>query len=107
MAKAAPKAPVKTEKKKAAPSNAASSIELIIKACETSLTKLNELNIDHQLQSEINWCLGSFQEDRNPIGLYQMAERSLIIFKAEQAKKTKGVTAKLITDIEKALKADA
>ena len=107
MAKAASKAPVKTEKKKAAPKNAASSTELILKACEISLAKLSELNIDHQLQSEINWCLGSFQGDGNPIGLYQMAERSLIIFKAEQAKKTKGVTTKLITDIEKALKADA
>jgi hypothetical protein len=108
MAKAAPKAPVKAAPKKAAPKKTAvSPTELIIKACETSLAKLNDLNIDHQLQSEINWCLSSFQNDGNPIGLYQMAERSLIVFKAELAKKTKGVTSKLITDIEKALKADA
>jgi hypothetical protein len=107
MAKAAPKAPVAKEKKAAAPKNAPSSVELIIKACETSLSKLSELNLDHQLQSEINWCLGSFQNDGNPTGLYQMAERALIIFKAEQAKKTKGITAKVISDIEKAIKADA
>ena len=107
MAKAALKAPVKAETKKAAPKIAASSTELIIRACEMSLVKLNELDIDHQLQSEINWCLNSFQNDGNPIGLYQMAERSLIIFKAELAKKTKGITVKLVGEIEKALKADA
>jgi hypothetical protein len=108
MAKATSKAPVKAAKKTAAPKKTTSSpTDLIIKACEASLAKLNELNIDHQLQSEINWCLTSFQNDQNPIGLYQMAERSLILFKVELAKKTKGVTAKLVGDIEKALKADA
>ncbi|CAN5625251.1 hypothetical protein BH10BAC4_BH10BAC4_05030 [soil metagenome] len=107
MAKATPKAPVKAEKKKTTPKKAVDPTELIVKACEVSLAKLNALDLDHQLQSEVNWCLSSFQNDQNPIGLYQMAERSLLIFKAELAKKTKGVTAKLITDIEKALKADA
>ncbi|HQQ98578.1 MAG TPA: hypothetical protein PLX35_15010 [Cyclobacteriaceae bacterium] len=77
--------------------------ELIVAACEVSLAKLNQLGIEHELQAEINWCLGSFQNDGNPIGLYQMAERSLIVFKTEQAKKTKGVTATLIKDLEKAL----
>ncbi|NOT73658.1 MAG: hypothetical protein HOP08_01930 [Cyclobacteriaceae bacterium] len=107
MAKAPSKAPAATAKKTPAPKKAGSPIELIVKACEVSLTKLNELNIEHELQSEINWCLGSFQNDQNPIGLYQMVERSLIIFKAELSKKTKGVTAKLVADLEKALKADA
>ncbi|MBY0435764.1 MAG: hypothetical protein K2U26_16830 [Cyclobacteriaceae bacterium] len=101
----AAKAPAKKATTKAAPKKPASTEPLIIKVCEASLIKLNELNLDHQLQSEINWCLGSYQNDRNPIGLYQMAERALPIFKSELAKKTKGVTAKLISDIEKALKA--
>ena len=106
MAKATPKVAAATTKKKTPPKKAASPANLIVKACEASIAKLNELDIEHPLQSEINWCLGSFQNDQNPIGLYQMAERSLIVFKAELAKKTKGVTAKLIGDIEKALKAD-
>ena len=106
MAKATPKVAAATTKKKTTPKKAASSADLVVKACEASIAKLNELDIEHPLQSEINWCLGSFQNDQNPIGLYQMAERSLIVFKAELAKKTKGVTAKLIGDIEKAIKAD-
>ncbi len=115
------KAPVKTEEKKTAPkaaSKAASktaakatpkkttvvSAELIVKACEASLAKLSELDIEYQLQSEINWCLGSYHNDNNPVGLYHMAERALTVINAELAKKTKGVTAKLVSDIEKALK---
>ena len=97
-------APVKTEKKKPAPKKKASPADEIVAICETSLAKLSELNIEHALQSEINWCLGSFQNDHNPIGLYQMAERSLNVFKEELSKKTKGITAKFIGDIEKALK---
>ena len=104
MAKAASKAPVKKVKKKAAPKKTAvSSSELIMKACELALGKLNELNIEHELQSDINWCLGSFRNDQNPVGLYEMTEKSLVVFRAELGKKTKGVTPKLIADIEKAL----
>ncbi len=103
MAKATTKAPAKAAKKAAPKKAAISPNEQIFKACEVALAKLSELDIDHQLQSEINWCLASFQNDGNPIGLYQMADRAVFIFKAEQTKKTKGVTAKLISDIEKAL----
>ena len=114
MAKATSKVPVTAEKKKTTPKKAVSSTDkkagsstdLIIKACEVALVKLSELDLDQQLQSEINWCLASFQNDHNPIGLYQMAERSLIVLKAELAKKSKGITAKLVGDIEKAIQAD-
>lgn len=93
--------------KKAAPTkknSAGNPFQLIENTCVTALAKLQELELDYQLQSEINWCLGSFRNDGNPIGLYQMAERALVIFKAEHATKTKGITTKLIKDIEKALK---
>lgn len=76
---------------------------LIEKACVTGLAKLQELELDYQLQSEINWCLGSFRNDGNPIGLYMMAQRALAIFRAEQVKKTKGVTLALIKQVEKAI----
>lgn len=76
---------------------------LIEKACILALGKLKALNIDERLQSEIQWCLGSYQSDNNPTGLYQMAERALGIFTVELANKTKGVTPKLIADLEKAV----
>lgn len=75
----------------------------IEKVSKDALKKLQDLGIEPELQSDLTWCLGSYSADHNPVGLYTMSERALSIFKAEQARKTKGVTAKLITDLEKAL----
>ena len=76
----------------------------IVKACEDSLKKLRALNIELGLQADIEWCLGSYRNDNNPSGLYLMAERALQVFKFELSKDPKSVPAKLLKDIEKALK---
>jgi len=94
-------APKKVAAKKATSSSTASSLE---KTSEEILKKLKSLDLDHQLQADLEWCLGSFQYDKNPIGLIESAERALIVFKDALDKKTKGVTAKTISDIEKVLK---
>ncbi len=84
-----------------APAKATSTdIESISK---TILTKLKALDLDQTLQSEIEWCLGSYRHDKNPVGLVQAANTAIGLFKTELAQKTKGVTAKLIADIEKAI----
>ena len=80
------------------------STELLEKASEEALQKLQSLGIEQQLQSELEWCLGSYRFDKNPSGLYEVAGRALTVLNAEKAKKTKGVTVKLIGDLEKALK---
>jgi hypothetical protein len=101
------KEPAKKPAVKKAPakktSSSLSASQVIEAASETSLQKLRDLNLDHQLQSEIDWCLASYRSDGNPVGLYHMVERTIGVLKGELAKKTKGVTAKLITDLEKAL----
>ena len=74
-------------------------------ACEAALTKLRELDIEHGLQADLQWCLGSYRADGNPIGLFQMLDRSIAVFEREKTTKTAGVTAKLISDLSKALKA--
>lgn len=99
VAKAAPK---KTAAKTKASKSPA---EIIEAASESSVAKLRELNVDHQLQSEIDWCLASYRSDGNPVGLYQMVERTIGVLRDELGKKTKGVTAKFIGDLEKALAA--
>jgi hypothetical protein len=109
MAKTAAKPSTKTATKETRkPSSRSSAPKIstenrIEKVSEESLQKLRELNIEQNLQSDIEWCLGSYRADRNPVGLYEVAERALAVFKSEKEKKTKGVTAKLITDLEKAL----
>lgn len=92
--------------KKAAPKRATATKSVDIAKISTGiLEKLKSLNIEPTLQAEIEWCLGSYEYDKNPIGLITATKKSLAVFKAELAKKTKGVTAKLIADIEKAANA--
>lgn len=100
VATEAPKAE-KTAKPKAP--KAAKTETSIEQACELAFNTLHELNLDAALQSEIQWCLGSYRHDGNPAGLYIMAKRAVAAFTVEKANKTKGITAKLITDIEKAI----
>lgn len=76
----------------------------IEKVNEEILKKLQDLNVEQALQADIEWCLGSYRNDNNPSGLYVMAERALQVFAFELTKDPKSVPAKLIKDIEKALK---
>jgi hypothetical protein len=105
MAKETAKPAKKTATKRVTATKAtASTSDQIEKVCVESLKKLQELGIEQQLQSDIEWCLGSYRHDNNPSGLYEMAARTLTVLQAEKSRKTKGVTAKMITDLEGALK---
>jgi hypothetical protein len=94
-----------TKKKPAAVKKTAKTKSLVSidKVAQNVLEKLKTLNLDQSLQSDIVWCLGSYTHDQNPVGLIEKTEQALTIFKAELSKKTKGITAKFISDIEKAL----
>ena len=109
MAKTPSKTPAKTAAKTApkkastAPKSKTSSLS-IEKVSMDTLNKLAELGLETQLQADIEWCLGSYKSDNNPTGLFEMAERALKVFAIEKEKKTKGITAKLIGDLEKLIK---
>jgi hypothetical protein len=100
MAKNAVKTSTKAPAKKAStkPTTVAES-NPIVKASETALKKLRDLGIDTQLQADLEWCIGSYKADKNPVGLYEMVRRSVAVFKDN--KSAKGVTPKLINDLEK------
>ena len=103
MAKTPSKSPAKTATKTVTPAKANVVSPSIEKAAEEALSKLKVLGIEPQLQADIEWCLGSYKADSNPAGLYEMTERAIAVLSAEKDKKTKGVTAKLITDLQKAV----
>jgi hypothetical protein len=103
MAKAAAKSSAKPETRKPRAPQAKASNNDIEKVSGQTLEKLQELGIDHQLQKDIEWCLGSYRADNNPVGLYESVKRALAVLRTEKEKKTKGVTAKFITDLEKAV----
>jgi hypothetical protein len=98
-APATKKAPAATKK---APSSKSDS-PAIDQVCVAALKKLQELNLDSQLQGEIEWCLASYANDGNAIGLYQMAERALNDFDSLVASQPKAVPAKLLNDLKKVL----
>ena len=103
MAKSTEKAAVKkASPKKVAAVKKAKPMD-IAAAGTTALSKLKELGIDQPLQADLEWCLGSYKFDKNPAGLHEMIGRAVKVFTIEKDKKTKGVTAKLITDLSKAL----
>jgi hypothetical protein len=104
MAKSTAKNTLTAEKKTAtAKPKAKTSIDVLEKASEETLKKFQSLGIEQQLQADLEWCLGSYRHDGNPIGLLDILNKSLEKLKAEQARKTKGVTTKFITDLEKAV----
>jgi hypothetical protein len=101
----------KTPVKKSAPAKKAAAVKPKAPAAhqienvnEDILKKLQELDVEQALQADIAWCLGSYRNDNNPSGLYIMAERALQVFEFELTKDSASVPAKLIKDIEKALK---
>jgi hypothetical protein len=103
--KSAAKKVTKPAKKLAAPPKPkAPTVNPIEKASEEALHKLKALNIEPGLQGDIQWCLGSYRHDKNPVGLYVMVERALVVFKTTLAKNPKAVPAKFIGDLEKVLK---
>lgn len=101
-AKTAANTPAKAAPKTTKAKGAAS--DTLEQASEEALKTLQSLGIESQLQAELDWCLGSYRHDKNPSGLLEAAGRALVVLNAEKAKKTKGVTVKLIGDLEKVLK---
>ena len=104
MAKAAAKSTTKTETTKSRAPRATASTNNIEKLSEETVHKLQELGTDEQLQRDIQWCQGSYGADNNPVGLYDTLRKALVVLKMEKEKKTKGVSAKLISDLEKTVK---
>ena len=67
--------------------------------------KLVQLQIEDDLVSEIEWCLGSFAFDKNPSGLFEKAEEALNVLTRYKKKNDKKVSKKLLDDLTKAIKA--
>ena len=103
MAKVSAKTETAPVKKSAAKPKAKSTSANIEKVSEDILLKLKDLNIDQQLQADLEWCLGSYRYDQNPTGLITAIGKAHEVLKAAHAKKTKGITATFIGNIEKVL----
>lgn len=75
-------------------------------ACEAALEKFQKIGLEKYAatQSKLEYVLGSFRFDGNPIGLYEIGEKALSDLKSFQKSKPRSVSKKLIEDLEKAIK---
>jgi hypothetical protein len=80
--------------------------EQLQKACQAALTAFNKINKEayNDIRSKLEFVIGSYEYDKNPVGLIEFGEKALIILKDIKAKSPRKVTKKVIDDLEKNLK---
>jgi len=78
----------------------------IEKACAAALDKFQKIGLDKyaDIQSKLEYVLGSYGYDSNPVGLYEIGAKALKEIKKYKKVKPRLVSKKLIEDLEKALK---
>lgn len=74
-------------------------------ACEAASQVLARLNKDeyNDLQSNLEYCIGSYDHDRNPVGLIEYGEIAIKELKAFKTQNPRKVNQKVIKDLEKNL----
>ncbi len=79
--------------------------EKLRKASESAVQTFAKLKMDEyaDLQSKLEYCIGSYDHDNNPSGLVEYGTIALNELKAIKEKSPRKVTKKLITDLEKSL----
>lgn len=73
--------------------------------CQAALETLKKLNVAKtaELQAKLEWCIGSYDYDKNPSGLAEFGELALKELKKIKEKDTRKVTKKLIDGLEGAI----
>jgi hypothetical protein len=81
--------------------------EKLRNACFTAFETLKKIGDEKyaDLQSGLEFVVGSFDYDQNPVGLYEFGKKALPVLKKIKEKSPRAVTKKLLEDLEKALKA--
>ena len=79
--------------------------EKLKQSCQEAVAAFHKLNDEKytEIQSKLEWCVGSYDYDKNPSGLHEYGTKSLEILKALKTKQPKKVTKKVIDDLEKAI----
>ena len=74
-------------------------------ACEAAVAAFTKINNEAyaELQSKLQYCIGSYDHDKNPSGLKEYGEKALNELRAFKEKNPRKVTKKVITDLEKSL----
>ena len=78
----------------------------IERACEAALDKFKKTGLDKfaDIQSKLEYVLGSYRFDGNAVGLYEIGGKALKDLKKYKKDKPRLVSKKLIDNLEKAIK---
>jgi hypothetical protein len=79
--------------------------ENLKKSCQEAVQTFKKLNKEEyrDIQSKLEWCIGSYENDKNPSGLFEVGIKSLDVLKGIKAKQPKLVTKKVIDTLEKSI----
>jgi hypothetical protein len=71
-------------------------------ACEAAVQVFDKIKVDQycELQSKLTYCIGSYDYDKNPSGLYEYGKIALEELKAFKASNPRKVNKKVIADLE-------
>ena len=75
-------------------------------SCQLALDTLEKLNRSEttELQSKLAWCLGSYDYDKNPSGLFEYGVVALEAMKSIKAGQPRKISKKVIEGLEVGLK---
>ena len=75
-------------------------------ACFNAFETFKKLNDSEyaEIQSKLEYVIGSYDFDKNPVGLYEFGEAAIPVLKEAKEKYSRKITKKLIEELEKAVK---
>jgi len=80
--------------------------EKLKKSCQEAVVAMQKVNSEEltEVQSKLEWCIGSYEFDKNPAGLHEMGLKSLSMLKDLKQKQPRKVNKKVIDGLEKSIK---
>lgn len=83
-----------------------SNTENLRNACEEAVQLFDKLKTEEhtEIKSKLKYCIGSFDYDKNPAGLYEYGEIALKELKSFKDKNPRKVNKKIVENLEKNLK---
>jgi hypothetical protein len=79
--------------------------EKLKNACNAALLALQKLSLSEHgdIRSKLEFVIGSYEFDKNPVGLYEFGEKALKILNEVKKKNPKKISKKVIADLETCL----
>ena len=79
--------------------------EKLVKSCNDALITFKKLNLEDysELSSKLEWCIGSYEYDKNPDGLIEYGALALNALREYKSKNPRKVNKKIIENLEKVI----